>query len=87
MSAMCCKIGVLNVLTVYKAGTNVFTMFVDDLSHKLTHSNAGCHLQSVCINHLCYTDATVLIATSPSALQLFTSSCDEYATVNELAYI
>ena len=64
-----------------------FNVFVDDLIHKFTNPNTGCHLKSVCINHLFYADETVLIANSPSALQLFTFSCDDYAKVNDITYL
>ena len=36
-----------------------FNVFVDELSHKLTNANVGCHINSVCLNHLFYADDTV----------------------------
>ena len=34
----------------------LFTLYVDDLSHRLNNSKVGCHINNVCINHLFYAD-------------------------------
>jgi exonuclease III len=63
-----------------------FNVFVDDLSHKLLHTNAGCFRNNVCVNHLFYADDTILMAPSPLALQILIDKCQEFALCNEMVF-
>ena len=48
----------------------LFNVYIDELSDRLKSTGIGCNLNNVCFNHLCYADDSVLIATSPRALQV-----------------
>ena len=59
---------------------------MDDLSVKLKNAKLGCVINDTCINHLFYADDTVLMASSPYALQYLKSICEQYAKANELLF-
>ena len=56
----------------------LFNVFIDDLSVILRHALYGCYINGECFNHIVYADDTVLIATSPVALQNMIDMCAEY---------
>ena len=62
----------------------LFKVYVDDLSIGLTNMKIGCNFNGHFINHLVYADDTVLIASSPSALQKLIDFCTSYAENNDL---
>ena len=64
----------------------LFNIFMDDLSEILTAKSAGCNFNGIMINHLFYADDSVLIAPSPSALQVLISTCEDYARLNDIKY-
>jgi hypothetical protein len=64
----------------------LFNIYIDSLSDKLSKTNAGCVLDSVCFNHLFYADDSVIMAPSPSALQQLLLVCEEYGLQYELLY-
>ena len=64
----------------------LFNVYIDDLSQELSALTTGCNFNGVYINHLVYADDTVLLGTSPSALQRLISHCAQYALANEIFY-
>jgi exonuclease III len=53
----------------------LFTLYMDDLSHKLNSINAGCYIGSCCVNHLFYADDICLLAPSALGLQQLLDVC------------
>ena len=64
----------------------LFTLYVDDLSHKLNNAKVGCHINNVCINHLFYADDLCLMAPSPVGLQLLIDICASYGFENDILF-
>ena len=64
----------------------LFTLYVDDLSHRLNNSKVGCHINNVCINHLFYADDLCLMAPSPVGLQLLIDICANYGFENDILF-
>ena len=64
----------------------LFNVYIDDLSESLSKTNVGCNMNGVTMNHLVYADDTVLLATSPAALQKLLNSCEEYADSHDIIY-
>ena len=64
----------------------LFNVYIDCLSKQLTKLQIGCHINSVCMNHLMYADDMVLIAPSPRALQTLMDTCNVYAKSNDLIF-
>ena len=64
----------------------LFNVFMDDPSQELSNTNVGCYHNNVCINHLFYADDSVLLASSPAALQLLLKVCEMYANKYEMVY-
>ena len=56
----------------------LFNIFMDDLSICLRKAMFGCYFNDECFNHLMYADDTVLLATSPFALQQLVNLCIGY---------
>ena len=55
----------------------VFNVFFDDLSCNLRSIPIGSYIEHECVNHIMYADDSVLIATSPLALQRLIDVCIE----------
>ena len=53
---------------------HLFAVYVDDLSSSLINSSHGCRINDIVINHLFYADDLCLMAPSPAALQVLTST-------------
>jgi hypothetical protein len=64
----------------------LFNVYIDCLSVKLKSMPIGCHINSVCYNHLIYADDTVLLAPSPKALQTLIDTCVAFATDHDLIF-
>ena len=64
----------------------LFSIYIDDLSKALSKANIGCHLYSVCTNHLFYADDSVLLAPSPVALNQLLDICEKYSQDFEITY-
>ena len=64
----------------------LFSVYIDDLSKALSKANIGCHLYSVCTNHLFYADDSVLLAPSPVALNQLLDICEKYSQDFEITY-
>ncbi len=62
----------------------LFNVFIDDLSLKLASSFYGCHINGECFNHIVYADDTVLVATSPVALQKMINICLDFVDEHHL---
>ena len=56
------------------------------ISHNLQETRIGCHINNVCLNHIFYADDTVLVASSPSALQSLIIDYSTSATDNEITF-
>ena len=64
----------------------LFSVYIDDLSKALSKANIGCHLDSVCTNHLFYADDSVLLAPFPVALNQLLDICEKYSQDFEITY-
>ena len=64
----------------------LFTLYVDDLSHKLNNAKVGCHINNVCINHLFYADDLCIMAPSPVGLQLLIDIGASYGFENDILF-
>ena len=62
----------------------LFNVYMDDLSLKSRSVQMGCYINGICFNHLFYADDTVLIAPSPTALQLLVDVCKVYINEKDL---
>lgn len=63
-----------------------FNVYMDDLSTVLNATDIGCNMNGVNINHMFYADDTVLMATSPTALQSLLNISSVYVKKHELLY-
>lgn len=61
-----------------------FNIYIDDLSVKLSNAVLGCHINSVCFNHLFYADDMVILAPSAFALQALVDICNVFVKENDL---
>ncbi len=79
-----------NVINGVRQGSIIspvfFNIYVNDLSCTLQSTRLGCNLNGTQINHLLYADDTVLIASTPSALQGLINICIDFAACNEITY-
>ena len=55
----------------------LLNVFIDDLSCNLRSMSIGCYIEHECVNHIMYADDSVLITTSPVALQRLIDVCME----------
>ena len=58
--------------------------FIDDLSQVLRNTLYGCYVNDQCFNHVMYADDTLLLAPSPTALQILIDICSQYFTSHRL---
>ena len=58
--------------------------FIDDLSLILRGSYYGCHINGECFNHIIYADDTVLVSSSPTALQALLDKVTSYFIEHKL---
>ena len=65
---------------------NLFNVYVDDLSLKLTTLKNGCNLNNIFINHFMYADDTVLLAPSAVSLQKLINACSQFAADNDMIF-
>ena len=49
---------------------HLFNVYINELSIRLNSQFFGCHINSICYNHLVYAEDTVLLAPSPKGLQM-----------------
>ena len=64
----------------------LFSLYVDELSVILEKCNSGCHIDSICMNHLFYADDLCLLAPSPSGLQSLLDVCAKYGCENDIVF-
>ncbi len=63
----------------------LFNVYIDDeWSETLQNIDIGCYINNVYLNHLIYTDDTVLIAPSATALQQLLNICQDFVKENDL---
>ena len=62
------------------------SLYIDDLSLLLREINVGCHIDSICVNHLFYADDLCLMAPSAVGLQLLISVCEKYGVDHDILY-
>ena len=61
----------------------LFSIYMDDLSFILSESGIGCHIDDLCINHVCYANDICLMAPCAIAFQELISLCYKYS-VNDI---
>ena len=64
----------------------LYSVYVDDLSDYLVKSQIGCHIDSLCVNHVMYADDICLMAPCPAALQKLINICYDYSMQNNLSF-
>ena len=64
----------------------LYSVYVDDLSDYLVKSQIGCHIDSLCVNHVMYDDDICLMAPSPAALQKLINICYDFSMQNTLSF-
>ena len=64
----------------------LFNIYIDSLSVNLNNALVGCHVASICINHLSYADDMVIMAPSVRALQKLLDLCSEFANEHDIIY-
>ena len=64
----------------------LYSVYVDDLSDYLVKSQIGCHIDSLCVNHVMYADDICLMAPSPAALQKLINICYDFSMQNNLSF-
>ena len=64
----------------------LFSIHMDDLSFILSESGIGCHIDDLCINHVCYADDLCLMAPCAIALQELIGLCYEYSVDIDLTF-
>ena len=58
----------------------LFNVFIDDLRHVFQNTIYRCYVNGQWFNRVMYADDTLLLATSPTALQNLTDICSQYFT-------
>ena len=64
----------------------LYSVYVDDLSDYLVKRQIGCHIDSLCVNHVMYADDICLIVPSPAALQKLINICYDFSMQNNLSF-
>ena len=64
----------------------LYSVYIDDLSDYLVKSQIGCHIDSLCVNHVMYADDICLMAPSPAALQKLINNCYDYSRQNNISF-
>ena len=54
---------------------HLFNVYINELCIRLKSQFFGCHINSICYNHLIYADPTVLLASLPKAVQMLIDIC------------
>ena len=62
----------------------LFTLYVNQLTNKVIACNAGCYFNSMCINHVIYTDDICLLASTASAMPILLDVCYKYGTDHDI---
>ena len=65
---------------------HLYNIYIDDLSHILGNTHAGCYINGVCVNHLVYADDTVILAPSAQGLQDLLTICQSYAKSHNIIF-
>jgi hypothetical protein len=64
----------------------LFALYLDDLSHRLRSSTAGCFINDACTNHFFYADDICLLAPSAAGLQTLLDICSSYGKEHDIAF-
>ena len=64
----------------------LYNVFIEQLSILLIEANVGCKINGTFINHLFYADDAVLLAPTPTSLQILLRVCEGFAIDQELFY-
>ena len=64
----------------------LFSVYVDDLNHRLNEKCIGCHIGDTPMNNLSYADDLVLLAPSPVAINELLNVCDKFAAENYIIF-
>ena len=65
---------------------HLFNVYINELRIRLNSQFFGCHINSICYNHLIYADPTVLLAPLPKALQMLIDICVAFGIENYIVY-
>ena len=65
---------------------HLFNVYINEPSIRLNSQFFGCHINSICYNHLVYADDTVLLAPSPKGLQMLIDICVAFGIENDIVY-
>ena len=66
--------------------SHLCNVYINELSIKFNSQFFGCHISSICYNHLVYADDTVLLAPSPMDLQMLIDICVAFGIENDIVY-
>ena len=86
------KVGEYNFCLVTMLGRVVFfppklfSVYVDELSKKLSAAKTGCIINDISINHVFYADDLCMMSASLSGLQKLIDICFEYSLHNSLTF-
>ena len=61
-------------------------VFMDELRTLLNKSNISCHINNVDFNHQQYTDDSIMLAPSPTALQRLLYICEDFGKNNYMIF-
>ena len=64
----------------------LFSIYLEELSNRLSDARTGCHYNSFCFNHLFYADDAVLLAPTVSSLQALINICFTYSVEFDITY-
>ena len=80
------KIGVhINIIIVILS-PRLFSLYIDELSDRLSKSNIGCFIDGTCMNHFFYADDICLLAPSAISLQELINRCATYGEEHDILY-
>ena len=64
----------------------LFSLYIDELSGRLSTSNVGCFIDGTCMNHFFYADDICLLAPSAISLQELINICATYGEEHDILY-
>ena len=64
----------------------LFSLYIDELSDRLSKSNVGCFIDGTCMNHFFYADDICILAPSAISLQELINICAPYGEEHDILY-
>lgn len=68
------------------SSSQLFSVYMDNLSKLLSRANLGCHVGETCINNINFADDIALLATSISGLKTLLAICEAYAAEHSIIF-